>query len=68
MRLEYLPPYSPDLNPIKEAFSQIKSWIHHNSDVFLAAEGDGLFYDMREALDIVTADDAQGYIRHAGYF
>jgi len=50
------------LNPIKEAFSQIKSWICCNWDVFFAAEGDGLFYDMQEALDIVTTDDAQSYI------
>jgi len=56
------------LNPIEEAFSQIKSWIRRNRDVFFAVEGDGLFYDMQEALDIVTADDAQSYIRHAGYF
>jgi len=56
------------LNPIEEAFSQIKSWICCNQNVFFAAEGDGLFYDMQEALDIVTADDAQSYIRHAGYF
>ena len=60
--LEYLPPYSPNLNPIKEAILQIKSWIHCKLDVFLAVEGDGLFYNMWKALDIVTADDAQGYI------
>ena len=27
VRIEYLPPYSPDLNPIEEAFSKIKAFI-----------------------------------------
>jgi len=28
--LAYLPPYSPDLNPIEEAFAQLKQWIQKN--------------------------------------
>lgn len=28
----FLPPYSPDYNPIETAFSTIKSWIRHNRD------------------------------------
>lgn len=28
----------------------------------------GLLFDMYTAMDIVTADDALGYIRHSGYF
>lgn len=32
MRLIFLPAYSPDLNPIEEAFSAIKSWIRANQD------------------------------------
>ena len=27
VRIEYLPPYSPDLNPIEEAFSKIKHFL-----------------------------------------
>jgi hypothetical protein len=30
VRLEYLPPYSPDLNPIEESFHALKSWIRRN--------------------------------------
>jgi effector-binding domain-containing protein len=62
----FLPPYSPDLNPIEEAYSKIKSWIRRNNDLF--SGGDGILYDMREAMEIITADDAESYIRHAGYF
>jgi hypothetical protein len=28
--LEYLPPYSPDFNPIEEAFAELKAWIRRN--------------------------------------
>lgn len=30
VRLEYLPPYSPDFNPIEEAFAELKAWIKKN--------------------------------------
>lgn len=40
MRLVYLPAYSPDLNPIEEAFSCIKSWIRCNRD-YVLGELDG---------------------------
>lgn len=65
--MEYLPPYSPDFNPTEEGFSQIKSFIRRNSDVFLSSIGAGIMYDLLKAMTIVTADDAQAYIAHAGY-
>jgi len=64
----YLPPYSPDLNPIEEAFSQIKHFIRRNQDYYGATKGDGILYDMLEVLDVVTPEDATSYIVHAGYF
>ena len=30
VRLEFLPPYSPDYNPIEEAFAELKAWIRKN--------------------------------------
>lgn len=68
VRLEYLPPYSPDLNPIEEAFSQIKHFLRRHNDYYGAMEDNGILYDMYEVLDIVTPEDATGYIVHAGYF
>lgn len=65
--MEYLPPYSPDFNPIEEAFSQIKSFIHRNSDIFLSSVGASIMYDLLEAMTIVTAEDAEAYIAHSGY-
>ena len=32
MHLVYLPPYSPDLNPIEQGFSLMKAWIRGNND------------------------------------
>ena len=65
VRLEFLPPYSPDLNPIEEAFSKIKAWICHHADAL--SHDNGIFYDLLLALDVVTADDACSYIHHSGY-
>jgi transposase len=66
--LEYLPPYSPDLNPIEEAFSKIKHFIRRHQDYYSATQGDGILYNMLEVLDIIMPEDAEGYFAHAGYF
>jgi transposase len=68
VRIEYLPPYSPDLNPIEEAYSKIKHWIRRHQDYYNATTGDGILFDMFEVMDIITAEDAEGYFVHAGYF
>ena len=61
--LHYLPPYSPDLNPIEQAWSKIKAR--------LRAVGPRthrkLQQALKEALRQVTAQDAQAWFRHAGY-
>jgi transposase len=36
IRLEYLPPYSPDFNPIEQAFAELKAWMKKN---YMLAEG-----------------------------
>ena len=30
VRLEYLPPYSPDYNPIEQSFAELKAWMRKN--------------------------------------
>ena len=67
VHIEYLPPYSPDFNPIEEAFSKVKSFIRRYARL-MAVDGDGIIFDMIIAMDVVTAEDAKGYFRHAGYF
>ena len=66
--IEYLPPYSSNLNLIEEAFSKIKHFLHHHQDYYQAEMGDGMLYDMYEIMEIITIDDAIGYFMHAGYF
>ena len=33
IQLAYLPPYSPDFNPIEESFAQLKAWLRKNRDM-----------------------------------
>jgi transposase len=61
--LIYLPSYSPDLNPIEEAFAKIKSILRQAG----ARTKDALVEVLGEALSAVSAQDAQGYFEHAGY-
>jgi transposase len=61
--LLYLPPYSPDLNPIEQAFSKIKGLLR----VIGARTSEALMEAMGEALEAVGARDAQGFFTHCGY-
>ena len=61
--LLYLPAYSPDYNPIEEAFGKIKSLLRR-----AAARSKGALVEaMGVALSAVTATDARGFFEHAGY-
>ena len=59
----YLPPYSPDLNPIEPAFAKVKQALR--SAAHRTAEA--LWSSMQGVLDRVTAGDADGFFRHCGY-
>ena len=61
--LLYLPAYSPDYNPIEEAFSKIKSLLRKAA----ARTRETLVEAMGKALSAVTSGDAQGFFGHAGY-
>jgi transposase len=61
--LLYLPPYSPDLNPIEEAFAKLKALLRRAG----ARTREALIEAMGRALDVVTAGDARGFFEHRGY-
>ena len=61
--LMYLPPYSPDLNPIEEAFAKLKALLRRAG----ARTHGALVEAMGRALDAVTANDARGFFEHRGY-
>jgi len=61
--LLYLPPYSPDLNPIELAFSKLKQLMRSAAH----RTADALWSDVQRMLDLITPIDAANYIRHCGY-
>ena len=61
--LLYLPAYSPDYNPIEEAFSKVKNLLRKAA----TRSKEALIDAIGQALSAVTAEDAQGYFEHAGY-
>ena len=61
--LVFLPPYSPDLNPIEMVFSKIKQRLR----TLACRTKDALWQSMQSVLDTVTPTDAQNCFRHCGY-
>jgi transposase len=66
-KLLYLPPYSPDLNPIEEAFAKIKGLLRKAGARTREALIEALIEAMGRALEAVTAKDAHGFFEHRGY-
>jgi transposase len=62
-QLLYLPPYSPDFNPIEQAFSKVKGLMRRAE----ARTRESLIEAMGQALEAVSARDIQGYFGHCGY-
>ena len=61
--LAYLPPYSPDFNPIEQAFSKVKGLLRKAE----ARTRSALIGAMGRALDTLTAHDTRGFFGHCGY-
>lgn len=62
-QIRFLPPYSPDFNPIEQAFAKLKA--------FLRAARPRTFEQVlalvAAAIDLFTPDECRHYIRHSGY-
>ena len=61
--LLFLPPYSPDLNPIELAFAKLKQLMRSAGHRTMWA----LWTDVQRMLDRITPSDATGFLRHCGY-
>jgi transposase len=61
--LLYLPSYSPDLNPIEEAFSKMKGLIRKVE----ARSREALLEALGAAISAITDQDARGFFQHCGY-
>jgi len=62
-KLMYLPPYSPDFNPIEKAFSQIKAFLKKTA----ARTKEKLDAAIADAIDVVSAQNAIKYFAACGY-
>jgi transposase len=59
----FLPAYSPDLTPIEEAFSKLKTWLRRLG----ARTREALEAAIAEALEQITTQNAHGWFWHCGY-
>ena len=62
-RLVFLPPYSPDLNPIELAFAKLKTLLRAAGERTV----EGLWRFLGRALDAFSPDECRNYLRHCGY-
>ena len=62
--IKYLPPYSPDLNPIELMWSKKKSELRAQGKVKV----EELIEATGRALSKITGKDAQGWYKHCGYY
>jgi transposase len=62
-QLRYLPPYSPDFNPIEQGFSKLKGYLRQVE----ARTQEALDGAISAGLAMITAADASGWFRHCGY-
>jgi DDE superfamily endonuclease len=72
IQLYYLPAYSPDLNPIEESFSYVKSYLRcfgYSFRVALQGKDDwAIRGQFHSALASITPEMARGWMCHSGYW
>ena len=62
--MKYLPPYSPDFNPIEQAFAKLNAMLRKAQ----ARTVDALWSAVGSLLDRFGSAECERYIRHCGYF
>jgi transposase len=62
-RLVFLPAYSPDFNPIEEAFSKLKTYLRRQK----ARTRERLGHAIDVGLQRLTSQDARGWFKHCGF-
>lgn len=62
-KLLYLPPYSPDFNPIEQAFAKLKAHLRKAAERSIPA----LWDRIGSILDTFSAAECQNFFSHAGY-
>jgi len=62
-RLWFLPPYSPDLNPIEQAFAKIKHWMRHAQRRTI----EDTWQAIGQLIQTITPQEYENYLANAGY-
>lgn len=62
-KLVYLPPYSPDLNPIEMAFSKLKAYLKKAA----ARTVEQLWDEIANIIELFKTKECENYFKHAGY-
>jgi transposase len=62
-QLRYLPPYSPDFNPIENAFAKLKALLRKARERTM----DGLWSTIGTAIDLFSPQECENYFAAAGY-
>jgi len=58
-----LPSYSPDFNPIEQAFAKVKSWLHKSNQRTVAS----LWTAIADAIALFSPQECSNYFIHSGY-
>jgi transposase len=61
--LKYLPPYSPDLNPIEQVFAKVKALLRQAAERTV----DQLWQTLGKLLDKIQVEECRNYFKNAGY-
>jgi transposase len=62
-KVVYLPPYSPDFNPIENVFAKLKTWVRK----LKLRKVDELWKKLGELCDLFSPSECLNNFRHAGY-
>ena len=64
-KVVFLPPYSPDLNPLEPVFGKVKAILKENNAIFQATSSPRVLLAM--AFTMITAEDCLNFSKHCGY-
>jgi hypothetical protein len=65
IELAFLPPYSPDLNPIEQSFHALKTWMRRHQDLAKQYKDDYEEFMWLAVRSFMEGKDARGYFRSA---
>jgi len=65
--IHFLPPYSPDLNPLEEAFAKVKAYLKANETAIQTSTDEQLQDCIIAGFASITPEDCHGWFRQSGY-